>query len=78
MINSAALHFEKKPWFTIKQLPKDIIQNLKKERQNTMDSRKAFLKLIHDEKFMNLPAFVNRVKREKGRATKMRKRLIAE
>lgn len=65
MINSAALSFTPKPWFTIPEFTKEQWAEQKKIRETSIRGRKAFLSLIHDEKMMNLPSFVNRVKRDK-------------
>lgn len=65
MINSAALEFTPKPWFTIKDLPRETLLNLKKERETSMNGRKSFLNLLHDEKHLGLPSLENRIKREK-------------
>ena len=39
-----------------------------------MNNRKAFLKLLHDEKFMNLPSLENRIKRDKAKVTMAKKK----
>ena len=36
MINSVALDFAPKPWFKIKDLPREALMNLKKERETSM------------------------------------------
>ena len=72
-INSAALSFEKKPWFTIPEFSKEEWAEMKKVRQTSIAGRKAFLELIHDEKMMGLPSYENRIKRDKCIATKKRK-----
>ena len=77
MINSAALEFTPKPWFKIKDLPRETVMNLKKERETSMKSRKSFLKLLHDEKYMNLPSLENRIKRDKAKVTNVKRRTKA-
>lgn len=66
MINSVALEFTPKPWFKIKDLPRENLVKLKKERETSMLARKAFLNLLHDEKWMHLPSLENRIKRDKA------------
>ena len=72
-INSASLVFDAKPWFKIPEFDEKTFAKLKAERQASLSARKAFLALIADEKMMNIPSFVNRDKRDKGRATIARK-----
>jgi hypothetical protein len=65
MINSASLVFSPKPWFKIPEFTKEQWADMKAKREESIRGRKAFLRLIHDEKMMNFPSYEQRVKREK-------------
>ena len=38
---------------------------MKAKKEESIRGRKAFLRLIHDEKMMNYPSYENRLKRDK-------------
>ena len=69
-LNSVAINFTPKPWFTIPEFTKEQWAAEKAKKQESIRGRKAFLTLIHDEKMMNFPSYENRVKREKYLATR--------
>jgi len=74
MVNSASLSFEAKPWFTIPDFTREEANVIRDARKNTAAGKKAWLKLIHDEKMMGIQTFVNRQKAEKGAATIAKKK----
>lgn len=49
---------------------------MKKQKEESIRGRKAFLRLIHDEKMMNFPSYENRIKRDKYIETRAKNKRI--
>jgi len=55
MINSAALKFTPKPWFEIPPLSKPKMKKIRKIVRESKIARGKYMKLISDERLMNIP-----------------------
>jgi hypothetical protein len=49
---------------------------MKKKKEESIKGRKAFLRLIHDEKMMNFPSYENRIKRDKFLETRAKNKRL--
>lgn len=65
-----------KPWFKIPDFTKEQWADIKKKQVESIKGRKAFLRLIHDEKMMNFPSYENRLKRDKYMETRAKNKML--
>jgi hypothetical protein len=67
-VNSAAVKFVRKEWFSLPALSKSAYRHFVREREQTVKGQQEYQQLLDDEKLFDLEHYLTRVEKQKAAA----------